>query len=134
MKTHIKTAIQFIKFCLVGASNTLVSLGIYYALTFFGVQYITANIFGYLISILNAFILSDRFVFKEKAVDNKQTLHRLIKIYISYGLMLLLSTGLLYFWVDYLRINKSLAPWINICITTPLNYILNKFWVFRKSN
>ena len=31
-----------------------------------------------------------------------------------------------------IRINQNLAPVINIFFTVPLNFLLNKFWAYRK--
>lgn len=55
----------------------------------------------------------------------------LIKVYISYGSTFLLSTGLLYLMVDIAGISEYIAPLINLCATVPLNFVLNKFWVFK---
>ena len=38
-----KIGVQFIKFGMVGVSNTVVSLATYYLFTFFGVHYLIAN-------------------------------------------------------------------------------------------
>ena len=42
-----KVGVQFIKFGMVGVSNTVVSLATYYLFTFFGVHYLIANALGF---------------------------------------------------------------------------------------
>ena len=42
-----KIGVQFIKFGMVGVSNTVVSLATYYLFTFFGVHYLIANALGF---------------------------------------------------------------------------------------
>jgi putative flippase GtrA len=49
----------------------------------------------------------------------------------AYGSTFLLGTGLLYTMVDILGISQWVAPLINLCITIPLNFLLNKYWAFR---
>lgn len=123
---------QFIKFGLVGVSNTLISLGIYYLFVYFDKKlYLVGSIVGFVISVLNSFYWNNRFVFKTEGQG--EWLKKLIKTYVSYGGTTLLSTILLYLEVEKLRINEDVAPLINLAITVPLNYFVNKLWAFRKS-
>ena len=122
--------IQFIKFSFVGISNTLVSMLFYYLFTFFGIHYIMANTAGFLFGTLNAYILNSKYVFPTKD-EKQQTIKTGTKVFISYGLSFLLSTALLMLWIDVLKISEYIAPIINVCITTPLNFIMNKFWAFK---
>lgn len=46
---------QFIKFSIVGLSNTIVALGIYYFLLWLNVDYFIANIVSWVSSVFNAF-------------------------------------------------------------------------------
>jgi len=121
---------QFIKFGIVGVSNTLISLGIYYTLVYFGVHYLLANLIAFLLSVLNAYFWNSRFVFKSKG----NVLKKLVKVYAAYGFTLLLSTTLLYLMVDIIGISQLIAPLINIAITVPINFLLNKFWSFKQTD
>ena len=131
MKYSKQNIVQFIKFGLVGASNTIVSTGVYWILTFFGIHYIIANAVGFVVGTLNAYILNDKFVFKKEEGEERSTAKTGAKVFISYGLSFLLSTILLMLWIDILEISEYIAPIINVCITTPLNFIMNKFWAFK---
>lgn len=127
-KDFINLITQFIKFGIVGVSNTLISLGIYYICVYFGCHYIIANIVGFLISVLNAYYWNKKYVFK---AESKDRFSMLIKTYVSYGITFVLSTVLLYIMVDILKISEYIAPIINLCITVPLNFIINKLWTFK---
>jgi len=118
---------QFIKFGIVGVSNTLIFLVIYYCLVYFGVHYLIANLIAFILSVVNAYFWNSRFVFKGKDF----TVQRVINVYAAYGLTALLSTGLLYLQVDIIGISNLIAPIINLFITIPLNFLLNKLWVFK---
>lgn len=127
--------LQFIKFGLVGVSNTVVNLGIYYILIFFHVNYILANMIGFVISVINAYYWNNRFVFNSEIAEKdsfKTTLKKLAKVYASYTTTFILTNVMLYLWVDILGISKILAPIINSIITIPINFLMNKLWAFKK--
>ena len=66
---------------------------------------------------------------KQESGNKKESL---VKTYISYGFSFILSTLLLYLQVNILGISQAVAPIINIMITTPINFLMNKFWTFAK--
>lgn len=119
---------QFIGFGIVGIFNTIISLGIYYSLIYIGIHYILANSIGFFISVLNAFYWNNKFVFKK---TQEGTVKPLIKTFIVYGSTFILSTVLLYIMIEYVKISQIIAPIINLIITIPLNFVLNKFWAFK---
>ena len=164
MKDKIKSFLQFIKFCIVGLSNTIICEGIYVVLLFFGVHYLAANIIGNLISILNAYYWSNKYVFKAEDGEERVWWKVLLKTYATYGFSMLLSAGLLVFWLEIVQLERFLGPvltllgnlgilgvlskvgivleakilseilaaGINLIITIPLNYVINKYWAYRK--
>lgn len=78
--------IQFIKFGLVGISNTAVSMGTYYIFLWLSSDlYMIGSIVGTILSIANAFFWNDKFVFTSNANDWRSKLKRLGKTYVSYG-------------------------------------------------
>jgi putative flippase GtrA len=119
---------QFIKFGIVGLSNTFISLAVYYILIYLEINYIAANTAGFIISVLNAYYWNNKFVFKKSYEGN---LKPMIKTFTSYGTTFVLSTILLVIMVDYLNISNIIAPVLNLIITIPLNFLLNKFWAFK---
>lgn len=119
---------QFFKFGIVGVSNTLISLGVYYLLVYLNVHYIIANIAGFIVSVINAYFWNSKYVFP-KGVQNRKW--SFLKCFISYGITFALGTLLLYLMVDIIGISDKIAPIINLCITIPANFILNKLWAFK---
>ena len=125
--------IQFVKFGLVGVSNTLVSWACYYFILWIDDDlYMVGSIVGTVVSIANAFFCNDRFVFEVKKNDVKSKLKRLGKTYVSYGGTSLLGMALLWIEVTVFGLSKVWAPPINLIITIPLNFLINKFWTFKK--
>ena len=124
--------IQFVKFGLVGVSNTLVSWICYYIILWIDDNlYMLGSLVGTIVSIANAFIWNDRFVFKGQENDWKNRLKRLGKTYVSYGGTSLLSMLLLWIEVQLFGVSKVIAPVVNLLITIPINFLINKFWTFR---
>lgn len=124
---------QFFKFGLVGVSNTFVSLAVYYLFYWINEDlYMVGNVLGTILSIANAFIWNDLLVFKGNSRDFKSVIKRLGKTYISYGGTSILSSVLLWLEVTLLNISKVIAPIVNLVITIPLNFLINKFWTFHK--
>lgn len=119
---------QFLKFCMVGVSNTLVYLGTYYLLLYIGAYYLLANIVGFVVSVFNAYIWSKKYVFKPQQQSNTKIL---IKTYTAYGCTTVVSTCLIYVLVEYIGVSKYIAPIITLLVTIPLNFGLNKFWSFK---
>jgi putative flippase GtrA len=119
---------QFIKFGIVGVSNTLVNLAVYYLLIYLGVHYAAASFAAFVISVINAFFWSRKFVFAESKTS---ALMQLARSYAAYGFTFLLSLGTLILMVEILGISEFIAPLINLCITVPINFLVNKFWTFK---
>ena len=123
---------QFIKFGLVGVSNAVVSMAVYSGLVYFGAHYIIANVFAFILSVLNAYFWNSRFVFIQNEDEFRNPLFSLIKTYISYGFTgIILQSLFLFVFIDKMAINKYLAQILCIVINLPLNFILNKFWSFK---
>ncbi len=122
--------IQFIKFGIVGFSNTFISLAVYYILVFLGVHYLLANACGFVISVVNAFYWNNKYVFTDKTETS--TVKAFFKVFASYGGSFCLSTILIFLLVDLLGVSEWLAPLLRLVVTVPINFLMNKLWAFRK--
>lgn len=122
-----KTLIQFVKFGIVGVSNTAIGLGTYYLFLHLGFHYMVANVLSWLISVFNAFYWNNKYVFKSAASWTMA----LIKTYVSYGFSFGVGCVVLAILVEILGISAKIAPLLVLVITIPLNFVLNKFWAFK---
>jgi putative flippase GtrA len=127
-----KLVLQFIRFGFVGLSNTLVSLACYYLFLWINEDlYLVGSIVGTIVSIANAFFWNDRYVFPGGKHSWRAKLKRLGKTYVSYGGTSILTIALLWLEVQ-LGVSRRIAPIVNLIITIPLNFIINKLWTFKK--
>ncbi|MCI9477600.1 MAG: GtrA family protein [Lachnospiraceae bacterium] len=130
-KEWLPAFIQFVKFGIVGLSNTLISYVVYLAGVRLGMHYLLASVLGFVISVLNSFYWNNKYVF-QKGDEERNLWLTLIKTFLAYASTgLILANILLYIWVDVLGISEYLGPIINLVITVPLNFVINKLWAFR---
>jgi len=127
-----ETIVQFIKFGIVGLSNTLIAYIIYAALVYIGLHYFIANLAAFIISVLNSFFWNNKYVFKNKEETKRNIFKSLIKTYISYAFSgIVIGNLLLFVFIDVLHMNKYIAPFLGLFISVPLNFVLNKKWAFK---
>lgn len=121
---------QFIKFVLVGCLNTGFILVTYYAVVWiFGKEYyLVGQTVGYVVGIINSFFWNSRFVFSN---ISKTRWKAFVKMCACYGITYVIQIGLLYILVEWLFISEWLVPLLAIIVTTPINFVLNKLFVFR---
>lgn len=126
--------VQFIKFSIVGVINTLIDLGVYYfCLYVLAFHYQLATFFGFIVSVTNAYLLNGFFVFSDgRGKGFSENLKTYLKTVAGYASTYLLSVFLMWLWVDVLGIPEGIAPLLRLVITVPLNYVINKFWTFKK--
>ena len=124
---------QFIKFGIVGLSNTIISLGVYEVCLYLGMHYLPADALGLVISVINAYYWNNRCVFGD---GQKKPFGEHVRMYFrsltAYGGAFVLDSLLLMLWVEIVGLPEVIAPVLNLCITIPLNFLVNKYWTFRK--
>ena len=129
---------QVALFALVGFSSALVNLGIYnlvlWALQalglFSGFDFLIAQFFGFVISVGWAFFFNRRYVFRAPGAPWKESL---IKVYIAYSLTGIgLSSLLSLLWIHVCGFPKEIVTLLNDTLCFPVNFLLNKYWSFKK--
>ena len=74
-------------------------------------------------------------VFTNKEGEKRNLFSALMKTYAAYGFTgLFLSEVLLMLWVNKLGINEYIAPIINLLVTVPLNFLMQKYWAFKEKD
>ena len=132
--------IQFIKFGLVGVSNTVISYGVemmcYYVLfrsvtwdEQFKVILVTA--LAFIVSVTNSYYWNSRFVFRQ---NGKRSVANHLKSYCKtvacYALTGLVLSPAVKLWLVSLTAPYWLASIVALVFNIPLNFLMNKFWAF----
>lgn len=132
MIKKIKLLIQkynsFIKFCLIGVTNTVISLFFFNLLIQRNFHYSFATTFSYVLGIANGYILNSRFVFNKRA--SLQTMYKFIAIYLS---ALVINLIWMFVLVDMISVKPMYAQIFAIGFNVLYNYILNKRWTFKEN-
>lgn len=132
---------QFVKFGIVGLSNTVLSYVLYVVslLLFRKLEilpnngYLVAQAIAFVISVLWSFYWNNKLVFTLQEGEERSLWKALIKTFVSYSFTgLFLNSILLLLWVEVMHVSEFIAPIINLLISVPLNFIINKLWAFRK--
>ena len=123
---------QFIKFGIVGVSNTLISMAVYYIFILINPElYLIGESAGFVLGTLNAYYWNNRYVFK---AGNTGHLKRLLKTFLAYGATYLLGLLILYLLKDKAKMSVYIIQVIKLAVTIPLNFLLNKFWAMKKKD
>lgn len=130
--------LEFVKFGLVGVSNTAVSYTINALMLFFlrnmelSWDFIIGNLTAFLLSVLWSFYWNNKYVFTLKQGESRNLGHTLLKTYISYGFTgIVLNNVLSFIWIVCLHISKYIAPILNLLLSIPLNFLMNKLWAYK---
>ena len=124
-----KNLIMFIKFGCVGVLNTAIDSAVLFLMCDIGgIHEVVSNVTAYIIAAANSYFLNSRFVYHESRFSLKKYagfLSANVSVLIISTISLLLLSGL----VPY----KIIAKLITIPITVCINFILQRFVVFKKS-
>ena len=134
----VESLVQFVKFGIVGLTNTLLSYGINvlvllllkpYGLSW---DYVAGNVVAFILSVLWSFYWNNKYVFSVGQGQRRNLWKALLKTYIAYGFTgIVLSNVLSYVWINVFGISKYVAPLLNLIISIPVNFLINKLWAFK---
>jgi putative flippase GtrA len=120
---------QLIRFCLVGASGYVVNLVVYTLLLKAGdVHYLLAATGSFLVAVTSNYTWNRLWTFRDQRGHVAfHGLRFLVVAVLAYAANLAILSGLILLGMD-----KVLAQAIAIVLVTPLNFIGNKLWSFRR--
>ncbi|MFJ5713612.1 GtrA family protein [Neobacillus sp. NPDC093127] len=119
---------KFLKFGVVGIVNTLITIGSFIVLVYFGMNYIAANITAYGLGMINSFFWNKNWVFQAKS----RKLSLVFKFVVVNFLTLGFATICLYVFVKHMDIHSSAAQIVSTCLGLAINFLLNKKWTFSE--
>ena len=131
---------QFVKFGLIGVTNTVLSyvINVIALISFqkMGMSpkydYLVAQFVAFVLSVAWSFYWNNKLVFKEDESGQRVWWKALIKTYISYSFTgIFLNSVLSWIWVSIFHISKFIAPLINLVVSVPINFLINKYWAFK---
>lgn len=154
-KGWFQTIVQFIKFGVVGISNTAISYGIemlmFYVvfvkteflwicsvLSSIGinttgetVKIVITTAVAFVISVTNSYYWNNRYVFKSGNSSFKAHLKSYIKTFLCYAVTGLVLSPIIKVLLNNIGVDYWLATLSTLVATIPLNFLMNKFWAFK---
>ncbi len=119
---------QLVKFCIVGGTGYVVNLAVYAILLHVGVHYLLAAVGSFLVAVTNNYTWNRLWTFRgQRGHLGYQGLRFFVVSTIALGANLLV----LYLLV-HSGVGKVIAQAIAIVLVTPLNFVGNKLWSFRR--
>jgi putative flippase GtrA len=123
--------IQFIKFGIVGISNTLLTFAVYtLLLKVFGVWYLLASAIGFIAGATNGFLLNRKWTFADHVGDSLTP----VRWAIVQGGGLGINELLLFLFVDSAHLDKLLAQAFATVFVTISTFFVNRAWTFRTTS
>ena len=121
--------VQLAKFCTVGATGYVVNLAVYTALLHWaGLHYLAAAACSFVVAVTNNYTLNRVWTFRgQRGHFAYQGLRFLIVSLVALGANLVVLRVLVAFGAG-----KIVAQAIAIVLVTPLNFVGNKLWSFRR--
>ncbi|TMK42211.1 MAG: GtrA family protein [Actinobacteria bacterium] len=119
-------AVQFIKYGLVGALNTGLTIGLYALLLAAGVWYVLAYVLAYAVGIVNGYLMNRAWTF----VAERTHFATAVRYFAVQGGGLALSTGVVYLAVDVGGLSKILGQIVAIAAAVITTFFANRWWTF----
>ena len=120
--------VQFVKFGIVGVSNTVLTLVLCtILLKVFGVWYLAASAIGFVAGATNGFLLNRRWTFREHVGDAFTP----VRWAIVQGCGLGIDEVVLYLFVHDAHLDKLLAQVFATAVVTVTTFFVNRAWTFR---
>ena len=120
--------VQFVKFGIVGISNTLIMFAVFtLLLKVFGVWYIAASAIGWSVGAVNGFLLNRRWTFAGHVGDSRTPVRWAVVQSCGLGVNL----GLLYLLVHYAKLDELIAQAFATVFVTVTTFLANRAWTFR---
>jgi putative flippase GtrA len=120
---------QLGKFCAVGALGYAINLGVYAAVLHAGVHYLVAATCSFLVAVTSNYFWNRVWTFRDRRAGvAAQGMRFFVVSLVSLGANLLVLHVLI-----TVGAGKLVAQAIAIVLVTPLNFIGNKLWSFRRA-
>lgn len=123
----MKDIFRFIKFSLVGASNTLITIACYWiCINVLKINFLMSNTIAYVFGVINSYFWNTKWVFKDSTANNK-----LIKFIIVNLVALSASNLCIFILVKNMNINIYAGQLAAIGFSMIINFVLNKSWTYE---
>ena len=123
------TVRQFVKYGIVGASNTVITFVVYSVLVTLGVPYTIALLLGYAVGSLNSYFLNRHWTFRARDIAHTQAGTRFAIVQVC---AIGVNELLLYVLVHHAGVAKIPAQAILTVPVLAVTFFVNRLWSFAR--
>jgi putative flippase GtrA len=127
IERHRHSIGEFVKFVLVGLLNTAVDVAIFFLLTWFGIQYVTAQIVSYSCGAGNSYLLNKFWTFRTSGLSYAEIMRFTTVNLVSLGISIVVLSLL----HETAGMELAAAKGVATVSALAANFLGNKLWVFK---
>lgn len=136
----IEKIVQFVKYCMVGALNTIITLGVIYVCkSLFGWNLYLSNALGYICGVANSFLCNKQWVFHSQGRYLPEAIRFILGFFLCYGLQLWAVWMITESWIGDFNYSilgivlsgYGIATLLGNVIYTLANFVYNRIVTFR---
>jgi putative flippase GtrA len=120
---------QFVKYGVVGASNTILTFVVYTVLVLLGLHYLVAVVLGYLVGSLNSYVFNRHWTFQAGHIAHTQAGTRFA---IVQAAAIAANVALLYVFVHHWHVARILSQAILTVPILSVTFFVNRLWTFAR--
>jgi putative flippase GtrA len=121
---------ELLRFCIVGAANTIIDFALFFLLILGGVPYLLTQVLSYSVGVVNSYFLNRKWTFQ---VKRKANLSEAFKFIIVNSSSFLVSFSLLFLLRDAVHFNLWLSKLAATGCGMVVNFMGSRLWVFTKN-
>lgn len=123
---------ETLKYIVAGSISGGSNVCIYFILkNGFKLNYLASNFVAFAIGVVIAYFLNKKFVFPSSPKGLSENVKEIFKFISGRVFSCITDMGILYFLVDYLKMQSGIAKFIDSTIVSILNYFICKLLVFK---
>lgn len=123
---------NIVNYVICGILTTILNILVFYILDIYNVNYRINTTISTLISVIFAYITNKIYVFESRELGRKKVLKEILKfIFSRVGTYIVEIIGM-YIFIELVKIENLISKILMNVIVIILNYILSKFYIFKK--
>lgn len=124
---------EILLYLFLGGITTIISIISYAVCNItFGINELIANIISWMLAVLFAFFTNRKWVFEATVHTVKELVRQMLYFFGGRLATLLVEEVILFIFITWLGLDSMLIKVIAQVVVIMLNYIISKFWVFKK--
>lgn len=120
---------SFLRFCAVGAVNTLIDFGVFAALFYgAGLHLVLANSLGFAAALVNSYVLNRFWTFDDGRLAKGE------RQFMAFAILAVMGVGISNIVITMLApaLGVPGAKLVAVMVTLAWNYTTSRYWVFRR--